>query len=145
MSETRMVDKNGMRAGAGISAVALLAGFVVKPDGDFLIPLFAVLLGIPALFGARFGPLGLLYRGVKTLGVKIPVEPEDEKPPRFAQLLGFVFLGLGAFALYGFQADGLAWTLALMVAALQTLLAATGLCVGCEIYLYAKRFTAKAA
>jgi hypothetical protein len=72
------------------------------------------------------------------------VEPEEEPPPRFAQTLGFVVLGLASLA---FLPDwsALGWTLALLVAGLQSLLASTGLCIGCEIYLYAKRFSSKEA
>ena len=146
MAEKRMADRNSMRAGAGLSALALLVGFVFKPAGDIVVPIVAAALGIGALIGLRYSPLGFIYRGVKTvLGLKIPVDPEEEAPPRFAQLLGFVFLSLGSIALYVFEADTVGWTLALLVAGLQTLLAATGLCIGCEIYLYGKRFAAKGA
>ena len=146
MPEQRMVDRNGMRAGAGISAVVLLAGFVFKPAGDVVVPIVAVALGIGAVFGLRYSPLGAIYRAAKKLlGLKVPVDPEEESPPRFAQLLGFVFLTLATLFLYATGSDVVGWTLALLVAGLQTLLAATGLCVGCEIYLYGKRIAAKGA
>jgi hypothetical protein len=41
--------------------------------------------------------------------------------------------------------SGAGWVFALIVAALQGLLAGTGLCIGCEIYLYGRRFSAKGA
>lgn len=145
MAEQRMVDKNSMRAGAGLSAVALLIGFVFKPSLDFFIPLFALVLGIGAIFGLRVSPLGAAYRALKgALRLRVPVEPEEESPPRFAQTLGAAVLALATVLLYVFDADAIGWTFALIVAGLQTLLAATGLCVGCEIYLYAKRISAKA-
>ena len=62
-----------------------------------------------------------------------PTEPEHEYPPRFAQALGATFIGVGVlFFLVG--ATPLGWLFVGAVAALQTLLAATGICVGCRLY-----------
>jgi len=143
MSEKRMVDKNGMRGGAGISAVLLLAGFVFQ--WEWMVPVIAVALAIGSLFGLRYSPLGAAYRSLKrTFKLNIPVEPEEEPPPRFAQTLGFVVGGLASLLFIpGWNAAG--WTLALLVAGLQGLLATTGLCVGCEIYLYTQRLRAHGA
>ena len=137
MSEKRMVDKNGMRGGAGISAVLLLVGFVFQ--WDWMVPVIAVALAIGSLFGLRHSPLGAAYRFLKkTMKLTISVVPEEEPPPRFAQTLGFVVSGVGSLLFIpGWAFAG--WTLGLMVAALQGLLATTGLCVGCEIYLYTQR------
>ena len=60
-------------------------------------------------------------------------EPEHEYPPRFAQFLGSIALTLSLIAfVLGAAVRG--WVLALAVAALQTLLAATGYCLGCRLY-----------
>ena len=140
---TRMIDKNGMRAGAGLSAVLLLLGFI--PDWKPIVPLMAVVLGMGSILGLRYSPLGAAYRfAKKTFKLNIAVEPEEEPPPRFAQTLGLVFLGLASLAFLVNLAT-IGWVLALLVAALQGLLAGTGLCIGCEIYLYGKRFAAKGA
>ena len=148
MSESRMVDKNSMRSGAGLSAVVLLLGFIFQGTAGIVAVLaMLVALGIGSLAGLRFSPLGATYRAVKkALRLSIPVDPEPEPPPRFAQTLGFVVLGLASatFAAFG-NGSALGWTLALLVAGLQGLLASTGLCIGCEIYLYTRRFTAKEA
>jgi hypothetical protein len=61
------------------------------------------------------------------------VEPEHEYPPRFAQALGATFLGLATIA-FLLGVDTLGWLLAGAVAGLQTLLAVTGICVGCRLY-----------
>jgi hypothetical protein len=58
-------------------------------------------------------------------------EPAD--PPRFAQLLGIVFL-LGATVLFVVGLGTAGWIVTLMVTALATLAAATRICVGCIIY-----------
>jgi len=65
--------------------------------------------------------------GIVTAGHREVVEP------RFAQALGATFLGLAAIA-FLLGAAPIAWLLVAAVAALQTLLAATGICVGCRLY-----------
>lgn len=137
----RMIDRNGHRWGATISAAVLLIGFVF--DAQILAPIFAVILGISSFFGLRYSLLGLLFRAAKqVLKLNIPVEPEEEMPPRFAQLLGFVFLGLATLGFYVIDSGGIGWTLTLLVAGLQALLGVTGICVGCEMYLYGKKLAA---
>jgi Domain of unknown function (DUF4395) len=137
----RMVDRNGMRGGAGISAVAILIGYAFAWGP--IVPIVAAALGIGALFGPKRGPLGALYRtGKKTLKLDIPVEPEEEAPPRFAQAVGFVFLAAATITYYTHHTTG-AWVLALIVVALQALLASTGICVGCEVYNLGRRFARK--
>lgn len=128
----RSIDPRGQRFGAGISAVILGLAFAAS------VPLLAVLVGldlaISAAFGTRFfvpgRPWPFLRRTLR-LG---PTEPEHEYPPRFAQALGATFIGLGAVAFLA-GATGLGWLLVGAVAALQTLLAATGICVGCRLYV----------
>jgi hypothetical protein len=144
--ETRMVDKNGMRAGAGLSAVLLLIAFVGH-DGAWRLmsPFMGLVLGMGSVLGLRYSPLGATYRfAKKTFKLKVPVELEEEPPPRFAQTLGFVVLSLASIA-FALSWNSFGWVLTLLVAALQGLLAATGLCVGCEIYMYGRRFAAKGA
>jgi len=103
-------------------------------------------LGIGAFFGLRYSPLGATYRLIKkTFKLQIPIEPEEEPPPRFAQMLGFIVLTIGTVGFYGLSSPVMGWTCALLVLALQTLLAVTGLCVGCELYLYGKRLSARSA
>lgn len=138
MSEKRMVDRNGMRGGAGISAIVLLVGFVFQ--WRLVVPAIAAVLAIGSVVGLRYSPLGATYRALKkTFRLNVPIEPEEEPPPRFAQTLGFVVSGIASLLFIpGWNAAG--WALALLVALLQGLLAVTGLCIGCEIYLYAQRF-----
>lgn len=58
---------------------------------------------------------------------------EDSRPPRFANQIGLAFMVAATLAhVAGFAALG--WALGLIVAALALLAAATGLCVGCEMY-----------
>ena len=141
---TRMIDRNGMRGGAGISAIVLAIAAIF--NWHAAVPAMAVVLGIGAFFGLRYSPLGATYRLIKkTFKLTIAVEPEVEPPPRFAQLLGCIVLTIGTVGIYALDSPVMGWTCALLVVALQTLLAVTGLCVGCELYLFGKRFSARSA
>jgi hypothetical protein len=139
-----MVDRNGMRGGAAISAVVLVVAFVLGWRGA--VPAIAAALAIGPLFGMKRSPLGASYRTLKSgFKLSIPVEPEEEAPPRFAQVVGFIFLAAASIAFWPFKEHALGWALTLIVAALQTLLATTGICVGCEVYNFGRRFSSKAA
>jgi len=120
-----------MRFGAGVSAIVLAVAFVLP------LPWLAVLvglnLGISAFFGTRLFLPGRAWPLVKrSLGLG-RAEPEHEYPPRFAQALGGTFLLLSGVA-FAVGATEIGWALVAAVAALQTLLAATGICVGCRLY-----------
>jgi hypothetical protein len=58
---------------------------------------------------------------------------EDSRPPRFANIVGTVFLGASAVA-HAFDLTVVGWTLGLLVAGLALAAAATGFCAGCEMY-----------
>jgi uncharacterized protein DUF4395 len=141
---TRMIDRNAHRWGAGISAVVLLIGYAL--DLRAAVPVIGAALGVGVFFGLRYSPLGGTYRFVKrTLKLDVPTVPEEEPPPRFAQLMGFAMLGIGTIGFYALDSRAIGWTFGLIVAALQTLLATTGICVGCEMYLFGKRLSARSA
>jgi hypothetical protein len=128
----RSIDPRGQRFGAGVSAIVLAVAFLLS------LPWLAVLvglnLGISAFFGTRNFLPGRAWPLVRrTLKLGPPAEPEHEYPPRFAQALGATFLGLAAIA-FLVGATPVGWLLVAAVAALQTLLAVTGICVGCKLY-----------
>ena len=129
----RQIDPRGQRFGAGVSAVVLALAFVLA------LPWLAVLVGlnlaVSAAFGTRFFLPGRAWPTVRrALRLGPPAELEHEYPPRFAQALGATFLGLAAVA-FVLGATPLGWLLVGAVAALQVLLAATGICVGCRLYV----------
>ena len=127
----RTIDPRGQRFGAGVSAVILVIAIV---GGWFWL---AALVGLNLLIAAAFGtrlflagrPWPLIRASLK-LG---PTEPEHEYPPRFAQALGGTFIALGTI-LFLVGLPVLGWVFVGAVAALQTLLATTGYCVGCKLY-----------
>jgi len=130
------IDARMPRFNQAVLAVALLVGFVFRLE--WVIPVWAVVLFLGAAFGARYGPFLRIYADVIKPRLGPPPELEDPRPPRFAATVGTVFLAAGTLALVG-GLDGLAWVLALIVAALAALAAVTGICVGCEAYVFIKR------
>jgi hypothetical protein len=131
------IDPRGPRFNQTVLAVALVLGFVFQVW--YVVPVFAVVLFIGAAFGPRYGPFLRLYASVIKPRLAPPAELEDPRPPRFAATVGVVFLTAATIAFLA-GATVLGWVLALIVAALAGLAAATGICVGCEIYLvFARR------
>ena len=90
-------------------------------------------IGTSAAFGLKYSIYGAIWRRIVRIAQLGKTEPEHEYPPRFAQTLGSIalILSLLAFAV-GWATLG--WAFVLAVAALQTLLAVTGYCLGCRLY-----------
>jgi hypothetical protein len=127
----RAIDPRGQRFGAAVSAVFLVAAIVV---GQFwLAALIGVNLLVAAAFGTRFFLPSRPWRAIRSTLRLGPAEPEHEYPPRFAQALGGTFIALATLATLAGLAP-LGWLLMGAVAALQTLLATTGFCLGCRLY-----------
>lgn len=130
------IDPRGPRFNQAVLTVALLGAFLL--DAEAVVALFAVVLFAGAAFGPRYGPFLRLYAEVIRPRLRPPRELEDPRPPRFAAAVGVVFLAAAAVA-FAAGAEGLGWALALVVAALAGLAATTGICVGCEVYLFLAR------
>ena len=125
------IDPRGHRFGAGVSAVLLVVAALTTTH--WLVAVVLLSIGVSAAFGLRFSVYGVAWRRIVKIARLGPTEPEHEYPPRFAQVLGStaLILSLVAFAL-GVPLIG--WLFALAVAALQSLLAITGYCLGCRLY-----------
>ena len=130
------IDPRGPRFNQAVLTVALLAGFLL--DARAVVPVFAAVLFLGAAFGPRYGPFLRLYAEVIKPRLAPPQDLEDPRPPRFAAAVGVVFLAAATIA-FAAGAPGVAWALALVVAALAGLAAVTGICVGCEIYVLLAR------
>lgn len=128
----RLIDPRGQRFGAGLSVILLVLAFVAAlPVVVFGL---ALALGASSLFGTRYSVLGRPWPYVRqAFRLGPPAELEHEYPPRFAQALGAVGLGL-ATLLFLVGLSPLAWIVAGAVGALQAILAVTGYCVGCRLY-----------
>ena len=133
------IDPRGPRFNQALVAVGLLTAFLF--DLRPVVPVLAVVLLLGAAFGPRYGPFLRLYAEVVRPRLGPPRELEDPRPPRFAAAVGAVFLSAATVA-FAAGAAGVGWALALVVAGLAGLAAATGLCVGCEMYLGLVRLSA---
>jgi uncharacterized protein DUF4395 len=128
----RQIDPRGQRFGAGVSAALLALAIVLT------IPWLAIAVGlnlaISAAFGTRLFLPGRAWPLVRTaLRIGPPAETEHEYPPRFAQALGGTFVALATLS-FLVGAILLGWILVAAVGALQTVLAVTGICIGCRLY-----------
>ena len=131
-SSGRLIDPRGHRFGAGFSVVLLALGFVFNQP--LVVALVGVALGVSAVFGTKYSALGRPWPLVRrVLRIGPPAELESEYPPRFAQALGSVAVGVAVLSfLAGVPIVG--WLMAAAVAALQAVLAVTGYCLGCRLY-----------
>lgn len=138
-----VVDVRGPRVGAAITTLVLATALVVQGSvGTVLVTWQVLVFAIATLLGLRWSPYGAVFRVARrVLELGPPAEVEPEAPPRFAQLCGLVVAGGGLVALL-LGATTLGWVLVGLVLALSTLLATTGLCVGCELYLLGVRLRA---
>ena len=127
----RMIDPRGHRFGAGVSAILLIGATVTQ--APWLVALVLMSIGVSAALGLRFSIYGVIWRRIVKVAGLGPTEPEHEYPPRFAQVLGSFALILSLVAFVA-GAGTVGWAFALVVAALQTLLAVTGYCLGCRLY-----------
>jgi hypothetical protein len=130
------IDPRGPRFNQAVLTVALLGGFLL--DVKAVAPAFAVVLLLGAAFGPRYGPFLRLFADVVKPRLAPPRDLEDPRPPRFAAAIGVAFL-TGSTIAFAVGAPTVGWALALIVAALAGLAAVTGICVGCEVYLFLAR------
>jgi hypothetical protein len=132
----RTVDVRGPRFTAWVTA-AVLAIALITGNG-WLVAGQAVVFAVGAFAGLRYAPYALLFRLLVAPRLGPVREREAETPPRFAQLVGLLFAVVGAVGyLLGAPVVGAVATGLALVAAL--LNAATGFCLGCELYLIARR------
>ena len=129
--DTDVIDARAPRVNqAVIGSLALVA---VLTGTEWLLPLLAAQLAIGLTFGRQYCLPCLFY--FEVLQPRFGEGPlEDSRPPRFANVVGVVFLTAASVSVYA-GAETLGWALALTVAALALLAATTGLCLGCEMYL----------
>jgi Domain of unknown function (DUF4395) len=132
----REVDVRGPRFAAGVTAVVLAVALLL--GSGVLVAVQALVFAVGAFAGLRYAPYGVLFRLLVAPRLGPVREREPEAPPRFAQVVGLLFAVVGvAGYLLGAPALGAVATGLALVAAL--LNAVTGFCLGCELYLIARR------
>jgi hypothetical protein len=136
-----VIDSRAPRTNQAVIGVLALAAFLV--GWEWLPALLALQLAIGLTLGRRFClPCLAYFELIQPRFGEGPIE--DSRPPRFANLVGLLFLG-GASLAFLLDAPAVGWTLTLIVAALALLAAATGLCAGCEVYKLTARLRGIAA
>jgi hypothetical protein len=123
------------------AVIGLLAVLAVATGWWWLLAALAANLASGLLFGRRFCITCVAYFAL--------VQPrfgegplEDSRPPRAANIVGFVFLSAASIA-YGLGAGTVGAALGSLVAALALLAAVTGFCTGCEAYKLGCRLTGR--
>ena len=135
-AQPSQVDVRAPRFAAGVTA-AVLAVALLTGSG-WLVAAQAVVFAVGVVAGLRVSPYGLLFRVLVAPRLGPVREREPEAPPRFAQFVGLLFALVGtAGYLLGAPVLGAVATGFALVAAL--LNATTGFCLGCELYLIARR------
>lgn len=137
-----VIDVRGPRFGAAITMTVLAVALVVQGSvGVGLVAFQWLVFAVATVAGLAWSPYGAVFRWLKRradLGPPPATEPEG--PPRFAQACG---LAVATVALVAFAVAGtgslVGWIAVGVVLALSALLALTGICVGCELYLVGHR------
>ena len=133
-----LIDARGPRYSAGITSVVLALALIT--ESSYIICFqFAVFLSA-VLFGLRRSIYGFIYRNLIQPRLSGPVPSEDQRAPRFAQLIGalFAFVALLGGVTGNSTVFLIATSFALGAAFLN---AAFGFCLGCQIYLILLRLT----
>lgn len=102
----------------------------------WLIAINTAFFAIGASLGNAKHPYGLIFKGLIRPLLQAPKELEDARPPKFAQLIGFVLSSLAlVFGLLGldFQLGLIICSSGIFFAAF--LNSAFNYCVGCQIWL----------
>jgi hypothetical protein len=137
--DTDVIDSRAPRFNqATIGALSLVA---VLTGWHWLVALLALQLVVGLVLGRRWClPCLAYFELVQPRFGEGPLE--DSRPPRAANIVGAVVLAASTLAYAaGWATVGTA--LALLVAALALLAAATGFCTGCEAYKLAHRLTGR--
>lgn len=135
-----MIDPRGARFAAMLTTIVLAAVLVTAQA--WLLAAQVAVFAIAAFAGLRASPYSRLYAQFVRPRLGPPADLEDERPPRFAQVVGLAFSAVGLVALLA------GWSVlfhVVIAAALGAafLNAAFGFCLGCEIYLLARRITSR--
>ena len=137
---SNQIDARGPRFGALITTVVLAVILVSIPSSlaSVLLAIQTLAFGLGAFVGLHAQPYGVIYRKLVAPRLSPPTSFEAPQPPRFAQLVGFIFAAVGLVALVAGSTlvAQIAVGFALGAAFLN---AAFAICLGCEMYVIGKR------
>jgi uncharacterized protein DUF4395 len=137
--DTAVIDSRAPRFNQAV--IGVLALVAVATGWWWLLAALAANLALGLTFGRRFCVTCVAYFAlVQPLVGEGPLE--DSRPPRVANMIGFLFLS-GSAAAYALGAAVAGAVLGLLVAALALIAAVTGFCTGCEAYKLGCRLTGR--
>ena len=137
--DTSVIDARAPRFNQAVVGLLSLVAVTVGPW--WLLALLGAQLAIGLTLGRRWClPCVAYFELVQPRFGEGPLE--DARPPRFANLVGIVFLTAASIA-FAIGANGVGVALGGLVAGLALLAAATGLCAGCEAYKLGYRLTGR--
>ena len=133
-----MIDPRGPRFGAFLTSAVLAVALLVPASAAVWLLLAQAV--VFALGTQCRSPYQALYTRFVKPRLAPPQHLEDDAPPRFAQAVGLAFVTAAVLSLLaGGTLTAQVFTGFALVAAL--LNAVVGLCLGCEVYLFLKRYT----
>jgi hypothetical protein len=128
--DTDVIDERGPRTLQ--TTVAIITGLAFLLDQPWLVGLMAVQMVVGLVFGRPYCvPCVFWFKVLQPRFGEGRIE--DSRPPRFANLVGAIFL-TSATVLFIVGLTTAAWAVTLIVTALASLAAISGICVGCEMY-----------
>ncbi|MEE6260544.1 DUF4395 domain-containing protein [Plantactinospora sonchi] len=134
-----LLDPRAPRFAAALTALVMVV--VLLTGSGWLALAQAAVFGVAAV-DPRWNPYALIFRFLVAPRLARPTELEPAAPVRFSQVVGLLFLLVGAAGyLAGAQVLGLVMSCLALAAAF--LNAAFGLCLGCETYLAFRRLTGR--
>jgi hypothetical protein len=141
---SRQIDPRGQQFAAALTSAVLAVTLLTAPGtaGVVLLGWQALVFAVGVGLGPQRTPYAWVFRTFVRPRLSAPTDLEDPAPPRFAQAVGLGFATVGLLGylsgveLLGAIAVGLALAAALLNAVF-------GFCLGCEIYLQAKRLSAR--
>ena len=137
--DTSVIDARAPRFNQAVIGILSLVAVTVGPS--WLLALLAIQLIIGLTLGRRWCLQCIAY--FELIQPRFGEGPlEDARPPRFANLVGSVFLSAATLAFVtGWDTAGN--VLGAIVAALALLAAISGFCTGCEMYKLGHRLVGK--
>jgi len=134
------IDPRGQRFTAAVNLTGFAAALLLAPSAVtvLLLVVLGIGFGLGTFAGPQHTPWAATYKMLIRPRLAAPKELEDAAPPRFAQAVGLAFVVL---ALVGYLSGAtllgaIATGFALAAAFLN---AVFGYCLGCEVYLLARR------
>jgi hypothetical protein len=127
-----VIDARGPRFSAAITVFILATALVTQSLPLITFQLVVFLIG--ATKGPQFTPYAFLFKSLIKPRLKSEFVPEDVRPPKFTQAVGFIFATIAVAGLL--SGATIVFTVATGFALAAAFLnAAFNYCLGCEVYL----------